>query len=163
VELCAAFRRTGAARLPRPFWVQNYILNPMADKDYGRKCLSCWGLLFLWLNLSWLCLLFSLLEWMYFYMCHGRESTQGAKGVYNPIGGTTIWTNQYPPELVSLAAYVSEDDLVGHQWKERPIALANFICLSTGEHQGQEVGVPGGGSRMWGGKALGTYGVALEM
>ena len=26
-----------------------------------------------------------------------------------------------PPELVSLAAYVSEDGLVSHQWKERPI------------------------------------------
>ena len=25
-----------------------------------------------------------------------RESTQGAEGVCNPIGGTTIWTNQYP-------------------------------------------------------------------
>jgi hypothetical protein len=47
-------------------------------------------------------------------------------------------------ELVSLAAYVSEDGLVGHQWKERPIGRANFICLSTGEHQGQEVGVGGG-------------------
>ena len=42
----------------------------------------------------------------------GRESTQGANGVCNPIDGTTIWTNQSPPELVSLAAYVSEDDLV---------------------------------------------------
>jgi hypothetical protein len=41
---------------------------------------------------------------------------------------------------VSLAAYVSEDGLVGHQWKERPIDLANFICLNTGEGQGQEVG-----------------------
>ena len=40
-----------------------------------------------------------------------------------------------------LAAYVSEDGLVGHQWKDRPIGLANFICLSTGECQGQEVGV----------------------
>jgi hypothetical protein len=39
---------------------------------------------------------------------------------------------------VSLAAYVSEDGLVGHHWKERPIGLANFICLSTGERQGQE-------------------------
>jgi hypothetical protein len=48
-----------------------------------------------------------------------------------------------PPELVSLAAYVSEDGLVGHQWKERPIGHADFICLSTGEHQGQEVGVGG--------------------
>jgi hypothetical protein len=46
---------------------------------------------------------------------------------------------------VSLAAYVSEDGLVGHHWEERPIGLANFICLSTGERQGQEVGVGGQG------------------
>jgi hypothetical protein len=30
------------------------------------------------------------------------------KGLH-PIGGTTICTNHYPPELVSLAAYVTED------------------------------------------------------
>jgi hypothetical protein len=72
-----------------------------------------------------------------------RESTQGAKGVCNPIGGTTIRTNQSPLELMSPAAYVSEDALVGHHWKERPIGLANFICLSTEECQGQEVGVGG--------------------
>jgi hypothetical protein len=30
-----------------------------------------------------------------------RESTQGAKGNCNPIGGTTIRTNQYPGALVS--------------------------------------------------------------
>jgi hypothetical protein len=36
---------------------------------------------------------------------------------------------------MSLAAYVSEDGLIGHHWKERPIGLANFIC------QDQEVGV----------------------
>jgi hypothetical protein len=48
-----------------------------------------------------------------------------------------------PPELVSLASYVSEDGLVSHQWKERPIGRANFICLSTGERQGQEMGVSG--------------------
>jgi hypothetical protein len=65
-----------------------------------------------------------------------RESTHGAEGVCNPIGGTKIWTNQYPLELMSLAAYVSEDGLVGHQWKERPIGRANCICLSTGERQG---------------------------
>ena len=66
------------------------------------------------------------------------------KGVCNPIGGTTILTNQYPhSELVSLAAYVSEGGQVGHHWKERHVGLANFICLSTGEHQGQEVGVCG--------------------
>jgi hypothetical protein len=47
------------------------------------------------------------------------------------------------PELLTLAAYVSKDGLVGHLWKERPIGHANFICLSTGECQGQKVGVGG--------------------
>ena len=32
------------------------------------------------------------------------------------------------------------DGLVGHHWEESPLGLANFICLSTGERQGQEVG-----------------------
>jgi hypothetical protein len=34
-------------------------------------------------------------------------------------------------------------DLVGHHWEERPLGLANFRRPSTGEHQGQEVGVGG--------------------
>jgi hypothetical protein len=68
-----------------------------------------------------------------------RESTQGAKGICNSIGGTTLWTNQ----LLTLSAYVSKDGLVGHHWKERPIGLANFICPSTGECQGQKGGVVG--------------------
>jgi hypothetical protein len=46
-----------------------------------------------------------------------------------------------PSVLVSLAAYVAKDDLVGHHWEERPLGLANFIFPSTGEWQGQEVGV----------------------
>ena len=63
---------------------------------------------------------------------------------------------------MSLAAYISEDGLVGHQWKERSIGRANFICLSTGECQCQEVGVGrwvGGGvgrGRVWG-----TFGIVL--
>ena len=61
-----------------------------------------------------------------------------------------------PPELVSLAAYIAEDGLVGHHWEERPLGLANFICLSTGERQGQEVGVGGGAGGV-------GYGIALEM
>ena len=44
---------------------------------------------------------------------------------------------------MSLAAYLAEDGLVGHHWEERPLGLANFICFSTGERQGQEVGVGG--------------------
>jgi hypothetical protein len=42
------------------------------------------------------------------------------------------------PELLTLAAYVSKDGLVGHHWKERPIGHANCICPSTGERQGQK-------------------------
>jgi hypothetical protein len=50
-----------------------------------------------------------------------RESNQVTKGICNPIGGTIIWTTQYPPELVSLAAYVSEDGRSG--WGTFGIAL----------------------------------------
>jgi hypothetical protein len=45
------------------------------------------------------------------------------------------------PELLTLAAYVSKDGLVGNHWKERSIGHANCICLSTGERQGQKGGV----------------------
>ena len=45
---------------------------------------------------------------------------------------------------ISLAAYGAEDGLVlGHHWEERPLGLANFICSSTREGQGQEVGIGG--------------------
>jgi hypothetical protein len=61
---------------------------------------------------------------------------------------------------VSLAAYVAEDGLVGHHWEEMPLRLANFLCLSIGESQGQEMGVgrQGSGGRVWG-----TFGIAFEM
>jgi hypothetical protein len=55
---------------------------------------------------------------------------------------------------VSLAAYVAEDGLVSHHWKQWPIGLANSICLSTGECQGQEVGVGGSES---GGVGMGDF------
>jgi hypothetical protein len=63
-------------------------------------------------------------------------------------GTATLYVEQQyeltsTPELVSLAAYVSIDGLVGHHWKERPIGHANFICLSTGECQGQKGGEGG--------------------
>jgi hypothetical protein len=47
------------------------------------------------------------------------------------------------PDFLTLAAYVSKYGLVGHHWKERPIGQANFICPSTGEHQGQKMGMGG--------------------
>jgi hypothetical protein len=64
-------------------------------------------------------------------------------------GTATLYVEQQyeltstPRACVSIAAYVSEDGLVGHHWKERPFDLANFICLNIGERQGQEVGVGG--------------------
>jgi hypothetical protein len=63
-----------------------------------------------------------------------------------------------PKELVFLAACVTEVCLLGHHWKERPIGLTNFICLSTGEYQSQEVGfqVGGGGREVLGGLLDGT-------
>ena len=61
---------------------------------------------------------------------------------------------------MSLAAYVSEDGLVGHHWEERPLGLANFICLSTGEHQAKKWEWVGRGL---GGRVWGAFGIALEM
>ena len=48
---------------------------------------------------------------------------------------------------MSLAAYVADGGLVGHHWKERSLGLANFICPSIGECQGQEARVDGSRSR----------------
>jgi hypothetical protein len=59
---------------------------------------------------------------------------------------------------VSLAAYVAEDGLVGHYWEERPLGLANFIYPSTGECQGQEVGVGRGVGQ---GEGIGNFQVAI--
>jgi hypothetical protein len=64
------------------------------------------------------------------------------------MGTATLYVEQQyeltsTPELLSLAAYVSKDGLVGHRWKERPFGLVNFICPSTGEHQGQKGAVGG--------------------
>jgi hypothetical protein len=63
-------------------------------------------------------------------------------------GSATLYVEQHYEltstlELLTLAAYVSKDGLVGHHWKERPIGLANFMCPSTGPCQGQKVGVGG--------------------
>ena len=65
------------------------------------------------------------------------------------LGGTAaLWVEQHYEltsitELLTLAAYVSKDGLVGHHWKERSIGLANFTCSSIGERLGQKVGVGG--------------------
>jgi hypothetical protein len=62
-------------------------------------------------------------------------------------------------EIFSLAAYVSKDGLDDHHWKDRPIGLANFICPSTGERQGQKKWEWVG--REVGGRVWGTFRIAL--
>jgi hypothetical protein len=57
---------------------------------------------------------------------------------------------------VSLAAYVSEDGLVGHHWEERSLGLANFICLRAKKWEWVGKGV--GGGTFWG-----TFGIPFEM
>jgi hypothetical protein len=58
---------------------------------------------------------------------------------------------------VSLAAYVSEEGLFGHHWKESPIGLANFICLSTGEQKARAKKWEWVGRGLWGGEGMGHF------
>jgi hypothetical protein len=66
-----------------------------------------------------------------------RERTEGAEGVCNPIGRTTIPTNQaaraprdkatnqgvHMEEPIAPAGHLAEDNLVRHEWEERPLVL----------------------------------------
>jgi hypothetical protein len=52
---------------------------------------------------------------------------------------------------MSLAAYVGEDALLGHHWKERPCGLANFICAVQGKARAKKwESVGRGAGRGWG-------------
>jgi hypothetical protein len=69
-----------------------------------------------------------------------------------------IWTNQYPLELESLAAYVAEDGLVSPQWEERPLVLLRLYAKGNararkqewvGWGAGQGEGIGGFGDSIW--------------
>jgi hypothetical protein len=88
-----------------------------------------------------------------------RESNQGAKGICNPIGGTTLWTNQYPGALDSSCTCIK-------RWPSRP-SLEREARWSCKLYMPQYRGTPwpksgsgwvGGWGRVWG-----TFGIALEM
>jgi hypothetical protein len=64
------------------------------------------------------------------------------------------------PELLTLAAYISKDGLVGHHWKDRPIGLANFICPVQGNARAIKGQWVGRGLEGW---LWGTFGIALKM
>ena len=56
---------------------------------------------------------------------------------------------------MSLAVSVAEDGLVGYQWEESTLGLANFICPTTGKDKGQEVEWVGSGA--WRGEGIGDF------
>ena len=82
-----------------------------------------------------------------------RESTQGAEGVCNPIGGTTIWTNQQP--------HVSSC-IWSRRWPIRP-SLEREVPWSCKLYMPQYRGIPGprSGSGWVGGGGGGGYGGLL--
>ena len=78
-----------------------------------------------------------------------RKSAQGAKGVCNPIGRSTIWTNQYPPLRAPVSSCICSRGWPSQQSMGREaLGLGKTICPSTGECWGQEAGVHGLGSMM---------------
>jgi hypothetical protein len=60
-----------------------------------------------------------------------------------------------PPELVSLAAYVSEDGLVGHQRKERPMVLQTLYASVEWNARAKKW--------EWVGFGVGGMGIAFEI
>ena len=60
---------------------------------------------------------------------------------------------------MSLAAYVAEGGLVGHHWEERPLGIANFICLSTGNARARKEECMGWGAG-WG-EGIGDFGDSI--
>jgi hypothetical protein len=85
-----------------------------------------------------------------------RESIQGAEGVCNPLGGATIWTNQYSQSRVSSCIY------------SRP-SLGREVPRSCKPYTSQYRGMPGprSGSGWVGeqglGRVQGTFAIAFEM
>jgi hypothetical protein len=83
-----------------------------------------------------------------------RESTQGAKGICNPIGGTTIWTNQYPGALDSSCICIK-------RWPNRP-SLEREAHWTCKLYMPQYRGTPGPKSgNGWVGECGGGYGGLL--
>jgi hypothetical protein len=71
------------------------------------------------------------------------QETAISESFQQNLAGILQWCLLLEADYGSLAAYVAEDGLVSHHWEERSLGLENFIFPSTGEHQGQEMGVGG--------------------
>jgi hypothetical protein len=74
-----------------------------------------------------------------------REKTQGAEGVCSPLGGGTIGTNQYTPEISGINQ--GSSCIRSRGWTclssmgGEALGPMKALCPSVGECQGQEVGV----------------------
>jgi hypothetical protein len=100
-----------------------------------------------------------------------REKTQGAEGVCSPIGGTAIWTNQYPQNSQGLKhqpkgthgeTHVSSC-LCSRVWpygtsvRGETLGLVKALWPSVGKSQDREVGVGGLMSKGQGGGIGGFF------
>jgi hypothetical protein len=79
-------------QLPNADTIAHTSKNLLKGPRYG--CLL-WDYAGAWQTQKWM---LTVRYWMDHRAPNGgaRESTQGAEGICNPIGGTIIWTNQYP-------------------------------------------------------------------
>jgi hypothetical protein len=83
-----------------------------------------------------------------------RESIQGAKEICNPLGATTLWTNQYPGALDSSYICIK-------RWPSRP-SLEREAHWTHKLYMPQYRGTPGPkNGNEWVGKWGGGYGGLL--
>jgi hypothetical protein len=82
--------------------IENIVLKPRQQANANKSLMignwySCllWGSASAWQIQKWM---LTVIHWTEHKVPNegARESTQGAKRVWSPIGGTSIWTNQYP-------------------------------------------------------------------
>jgi hypothetical protein len=123
-----------------PTWGSTHIQPPNPDTiAYARKILLIvpwyssllWGYANAWEIQKWM---LTVIYWMEHRAPNegARESTQGAKGVWNVIGGTTIWTNQYAPPSCFSSCICSREWPSCPSVGGRALGLGKIICPSTG-------------------------------
>ena len=84
-----------------------------------------------------------------FWLSHNEKSTQSSTHsnckIPQSFSRSNIINSDSPGTQDALSAMIifKNISLVGHHWKERPTGQANFICPSTGERQGQKMGMGG--------------------
>jgi hypothetical protein len=150
---------TDSAEITKLFnhiWLQ--LSGWLTDYASGRKILLTepwyssllWGYASAWQIQKWM---LTVIYWMEHRA--PNESTQGAKGVCNPIGGTAIWTSTPESYVSSCACSRWWPSWPSMEWEA--LGLEKIICPNTGECQGQEAGVGGFGIKA-GGKYRGLSG-----